>query len=174
MWVLRYDPILGCIEDWPTKNIFDASIWFVLAFNYFIPVLLLVILYSIIWHRLVKQNNIIASLSGASLQNNNVRNTISKHRRNLKTFCVSVTVVVCYAVSALPVQLWWIFFMVGKVKGNLIEGNWVWIFFIYSIGTSALNPLIYGTIDNNFLTVLKKWKGTISNSRRIMNRENSI
>lgn len=58
MLVLTYDPSLGCIVDWPTQNMFNASVLFALAFNYFIPVVLLVILYSIICHRLVKQNNI--------------------------------------------------------------------------------------------------------------------
>lgn len=122
----------------------------------------------------MKQNNIVASLSAASLKDNNVRNTILKHRRNFKTFIVSVTVVVCFTVSALPVQLWWTLFMVGKIKKSPFQSNWMWMFFIYLIGTSALNPLIYGVIDNNFLTILKKWKRNISKSRRIMNIENSI
>ena len=172
VWVLKYDPSLGCIEDWPT-NMFVASVLFPLAFNYFVPVLFLVILYSIICRTLVKQNNVIAYLSVSTLQDKNVRKTISKHRRNVKTFIVSVTVVICYAVSALPVQLWWIFVGIGKVTQNPFQSNWVWMFFIYLTGTSALNPLIYGIIDNHFLTIFKKWKGQIFNSRRIMNSENS-
>ena len=153
--VLKYDPILGCIEDWPVQNMFTASVWVFHAFNYCIPVFLLTLLYSIICRRLIKQNNIIASLSIVSLQDN-LRNTIINHRRNVKTFVVSLTVVVCYAVSALPVQIWWILFTVGKIRERPFQSNWAWMFFIYLIGTSALNPLIYGIIDNHFLTILKK------------------
>ena len=146
---------------------FASSVLFSLAFNYFFPILLLAVLYSIICFTLVKQNNLIASLRVNTVQNRNVRNTISKHRRNVNTFIVSVTVVICYAVSALPVQLWWIFVMIGKATSRPFQSEWVWMFFIYLIGTSALNPLIYGIFDNHFLTILKKWKRQILNSRRI-------
>ena len=173
IWVLKYDPILGCFKNWP-KYMFNVSVLFVFIINYFIPTIFLIILYSKICFTLAKQNNMISSYREETIKDKNAWNTISKHRRNVKTFIVSVTVVVCYAVSALPVQLWWILIMTGKITGTPFENNWKWMFFFYIIGTSALNPVIYGMIDNNFLAIFRKWKKKISKSKNRINIISSI
>ena len=129
IWVTTYESILGCKEKWPTKESFSAAVWVAVVVNYVIPVTLLAItllcnmLY--IYTLIVKQNNLIASLNVASLRgvrDRNVRNAISVHRRNVKTFIVCVTLVVCYAVSGLPVQLRYVLYVALHEVYNFTSG----------------------------------------------------
>ena len=69
--------------------------------------------------------------------------------RNARTFLVCVAIVVCFAVTALPMQI--MFFL---SISNIIEFPrfYWWFEVVHNFGVSAVNPFIYGTLDRKLFS----------------------
>ena len=78
-----------------------------------------------------------------------------RRHRNIRTIVASVAVVVVFAVAALPLQLYWLVYvaeMVGKYNEEVVR----LLFIVNLLGTSAINPFIYGVFDKTLLAAYKR------------------
>ena len=76
-----------------------------------------------------------------------------RQHRNMRTFLVTFTVVVCFAVTTLPTQIIYIL-----TSANVIEfpGYYTWFVLLEKFGVSVVNPFIYGTLDKKLFFSLMK------------------
>ena len=161
-----------CIEKWPNwalNVIYSVLLFFI---QYFIPVTMLSILYCKICKALIKEDEQTKSMR--SSVTDNAREVIKeltglqriKHHRNIQTFIVSATVVICFGVTSLPAQLWWLLLVIGISEENDKVRSWLRI--ITMFGTSAVNLSIYGMLDQTFLSAYKRfWKKMITTLRSL-------
>ena len=151
--VLQFNYKSGCVEMWPMQllNIFYTSA--LSAVQYFIPIVLLSIVYWRICIVLAKQNRKMKLLCGPLHQENLSPYQRFRQYRNVRTFFASLTVVTCFAVTALPSQIIYIL-----STSNVIEFPWYYFWFhvLNSFGVSAVNPFIYGTLDRKLLSSFTK------------------
>ena len=77
----------------------------------------------------------------------------TKRRRNIRPFITSV-VVVCFGVTEFPSQMLWILYTSGVTEEN--EELLTWLLVVNWLGTSAVNPFIYGIFDKSLLSTYKR------------------
>ena len=154
--VLQFDNTSGCVEEWPVEQL---NIWFTLflaAVQYFIPVILLSIVYWKICIVLVRQNREIklwCASAAASEQQNISPYQRFRQRRNVRAFLVCVAIVVCFAVTALPIQ---IVYLLSMSKVIEFPRFYFWFEVLRNFGVSSLNPFIYGTLDRKLFFSFKR------------------
>ncbi len=153
--VLQFNNTSGCVEEWPAQQLNICYTLFLAAVEYFIPVVLLSMVYWKICSVLVKQNRemkaLCASTRASEEQNLSPYQRFRQHR-NARTFLVSFTIVVCFAVTALPIQIIYILSMTNVIE--LIPKFYSWFVVLYYFGVSAVNPFIYGTLDRKLFSSL--------------------
>ena len=129
-----------------------AVIW------YCLPVTIMSVIYWKICRELIRQNNAIKSTNSTPKMtpSNYGKLTRLLHHRNWRTFLVSFTTVVCFAVAGLPKHV--IYFLYTADSSSvtvhflrLVKYSWL----IQAAGTCAINPLIYGILDKKLLSFLK-------------------
>ena len=155
--ILQFNHKSECVEEWPAETLNICYTVFLAAVQYFIPVVLLSMVYLKICIVIVKQNREIkllcASTTPLQQQNLSPYQRFRQHR-NVRTFLVSFTVLVCFAVTTLPTQIIYIL-----STSNVIEfpGYTYWFFLVENFGVSAANPFIYGTLDKKlFFSLMKR------------------
>ena len=141
----------GCsFKGWtnPTLHVFHS--FFLITVEYFLPVLILFILYYKICKSLNTQSKKILSLnatSAATSDDSNTRQTglqRMKHCRNVRTFIQSASIVVLFAIPTLPFQISFLMFVCGAtVQTEVIT----WTYIVSVFGVNAVNPYIYGVSD---------------------------
>ena len=155
--VLQFNSRSGCVEEWPVEQLNICYTLFLAAVQYFIPVVLLTTMYWKICIALVRQNRkmrvLRAAATGLSQQENISPYRRLRQHRNVRTFLVSFTVVVCFAVTAFPSQIIYIL-----TASNVIEFPWYYFWFdvMNSFGVSAVNPFIYRTLDKKLFSSFVK------------------
>ena len=154
--VLQFNSRSGCVEEWPLETLNICYTLFLANVQYFIPVVLLAMMYWKICIALVKQNRklkvLCASTSPSQQENVSPYQRLRQHR-NARTFLVSFTVVVCFAVCDLPMQ---IICILGKSGAMTFPWYYVWFVMFHSLGVSAVNPFIYRTLDRKlFFSFIK-------------------
>ena len=127
--------------------------------QYFLPVLILFILYYKICKTLNTQSKKFLSLNAASAatsEDSNGRQTSVqriKHYRNMRTFIRSASIVVSFAITSLPPQIGWLLFVWGaKVQTEVIT----WTYIVSVFGVNAVNPYIYGASDKTLRSTYKR------------------
>ena len=155
--VLQFNYKSGCVEEWPVETLNICYTLFLANVQYLIPVVLLAMMYWKICIALVKQNRKLkvlpASTSPSQQQNVSPYQRLRQHR-NVRTFLVSFTVVVCFAVTTLLSQIIYIL-----STSNVIEfpGYTYWFLLVENFGVSAVNPFVYGTLDKKlFFSLMKR------------------
>ncbi len=158
--VLQFNNTGGCVEKWPMEQLNICYTLFLAAVQYFIPVVLLSMMYWKIGIALVRQNRemkVLCASAAASQQQNLSPYQRFRQHRNARTFLVSLAIVVCFAVTAVPIQI--VYFL---SLTNIIEFPrfYLWFEVVRSFGVSGVNPFIYGTLDrklfSSFIRRLRK------------------
>ena len=99
-----------CFEEWPNSTLNIIYTFFLTTVQYFLPVLILFILYYKICKALKTQSKNILSVNATSAttsEENNGRQTSLqriKHCRNIRAFIQSASIVVSFAITSLPAQ----------------------------------------------------------------------
>ena len=154
--VLQFDNISGCKEVWPVEQLNICFTLVLSAVQYFIPVVLLSMVYWRICIVLVKQNremkHLCASTALSQRENLSPYQRFRQHR-HARSFLVSLTVVVGFAVTAFPIQIINIL-----IISNVIEfpRYYYWFVVVEIFGVSAVNPFIYGALDKKLFFPLMK------------------
>ena len=156
--VLKFTDV--CFEEWPNPTLNIIYTLFLTTVQYFLPVLILFILYYKICKALRIQSKNILSLnatSAATSEENNGRQTSLqkiKHNRNVRTFIRSASIVVLFAITSLPSNIPWLLFACGATVQ--IQ---TWTYIVNLFGVNAVNPYIYGVSDKNLRSAYKRnWK----------------
>ena len=148
-----------CSEDWPnpTLNIIYTS--FLTTVQYFLPILILFTLYYKICKALNTQSKKILSLdasSTATSEDSNGRQTNLqriKYYRNMRTFIRSTSIVLLFAITALPSQISWLMFVLGATVQTEVT---TWTNIVSLFGVNAVNPYIYGVSDKTLRSAYKR------------------
>ena len=148
-----------CLPEWPSS----ADILHIISFSiqWLLPVAVLSILYYKICRELRKQSkkmdsiNATCASSGGDTAGTQTHLRKTKHRRNTRTVITSITIVVCFAVTRLPIIMAAIFERsIVKVHDYL----YAWTVLVQIIGACAVNPYIYGMSDETLRSVYQqKW-----------------
>ena len=152
--VLQFNHTSGCLEKWPMEQLNIYYTVVLAAVQCFIPVVLLSMVYWKICIVLVRKNReikLLCASTEASEQQKLSPYQRFRHHRNVRAFLVSFTIVVCFAVTALPIQIMYIL-------SKIIELNWysMWFVIFHYFGVSAVNPFIYGTLDKKIFFFLTR------------------
>ena len=149
-----------CFPEWPISlpNVLHIISY---SIQWLIPVAVLSILYYKICRELKKQSkkmdsiNATCASSGGDTAGPQTHLRKIKHRRNIRTVITSATIVVCFAVTSLPVT------MVAISDSSNVKVNYYlyeWTILVQTFGVSAVNPYIYGVSDKTLSSVYKqKW-----------------
>ena len=132
---------------------------YVMLSFYFFPTLFMAVIYYKISRALVNQSKYIKNVcSNLVRQRSRLSSSLNIQRfiRNRKTFFVCVITVLSYGVGNIPISVWFIIHLAGEYNINIKDG-WFWFLAINlrSVGSHAVNPLIYGILDKK---LLKFWK----------------
>ena len=142
---------------------------FRIFFVYFIPTILMAVVYYKISRSLIKQNKLIKRVGS----NENRRRpdsffNILRYIRNRRTFRVCLSVVLCYGIAHLPVSVWFMLFIAGE---DHLLMKYVWAsYFTHAVvvaGSHSINPIIYGILDKQLVAF---WKCCCKKKRKT--REN--
>jgi hypothetical protein len=162
--LLQLDNKSGCVEEWPVEQWNVLYTTFLTAVQYFIPVVLLSIVYGKICIILVKQNREMKLLFASTVSSQQQIESLPTYQRlrqhrNVRTFFVCLIVVVCFAVTALPSHIIWILY-----TSSVIEFPWYYYWFevVHRFGVSAVNPFIYRTLDR------KRFSSFIKHARKLL------
>jgi len=123
-----------CIEMWPSREARKTYAVLTLVVQYFIPLMLIALLYSHIFHSVRHR---MPSKSGAS--------------RRTKTNLMLVAVVFVFAVAWTPYQL---FSVILEFQSGLVSGKYFKLSDLalraLAMSSSCVNPFLYGWLNDNF------------------------
>jgi hypothetical protein len=162
--VLQFNNKTGCVEEWAVEWLHFSYCLFESGVMYFIPVVLLSAVYGKMCIVLVKQNRemklLFASAVPSQQQSLSAYQRLRQHR-NVRTFLVCLTVVVSFAVTALPSHIMFIlYFSNGGIEFPV---HYHWFDVVYHFGVSAVNPFIYRTLDKKlFSSFMKRMRKLLS------------
>ena len=145
-----------CSEKWPNPTLNIIYTFFLTIVQYFLPVLILFILYYKICKALNIQSKKILS-SNATSEDSNGRQTRlqrMKHYRNIRTFIQSASIVVLFAITSLPSQILWLMQICGVTVQTEVILTWTNIVSLF--GVNAVNPYIYGVSDRTLRSAYKR------------------
>jgi hypothetical protein len=77
-----------------------------------------------------------------------------RHHRNTKTFLVSAVSVGIFTITLIPFEIWWI--SDANDFGILKSDYAGWFYLSYMIGSSCVNPFIYGMLDKKLVEGFKR------------------
>ena len=154
--VLKYTDVCS-FKGWINPTLYIIHSLFLITVEYFLPVLILFILYYKICKSLNTQSKKILSLnatSAATSDDSNTRQTglqRMKHCRNVRTFIQSASIVVLFAITSLPSHISWLLFACGATVQ--IQ---TWTYIVSLFGVNAVNPYIYGVSDKTLRSAYKR------------------
>ena len=173
-----YNPSKGCYPEWSSRLFGTLYTSLSLNVHYIVPVTTMTILYYKICKALISQTK---KLTYVLRNKNDSTNLVSqsldpqehfnkvRHHRNTKTFLVSAVCVGIFTVALLPFEVWWICHLNGV---EIVKpGHEGWFYSIYMIGSSSVNPFIYGMLDKKLVEGFKrsmkrfKYNSSLFNSR---------
>ena len=131
---------------------------FLIFFGYFVPTILMAVVYYKISRSLVKQNKYIKRVGSTTMKRRRPDSffNILRYIRNRQTFRVCLSIVLCHGIAHIPVSVW---FMWGIASENHLEMKYVWVRYFVSVfavaGSHSVNPLIYGILDKQLLAFWK-------------------
>ena len=132
---------------------------FWILFVYFVPTVFMAVVYYKISRALINQRKYIKQVCSNAMRRPTPDSSfnILRYMRNRRTFLVCLSCVLCYAISHIPMSVW---FMWGIVVENRLLMNRGWLrTFVYAlrvVGSHSVNPLIYGILDKKLLTFWKR------------------
>ena len=146
-----------CFDPWPSTTWIITYTVALFAIQYFIPVVILGLVYWKICSELVKQSKIIKSMNASIADEEKERWFFQRlaHNRNTRTFVVSFAIFVCFLVAGSPYQIAFTLDVLGvlDVNGRVY---YEWFRVMYFFGVSAVNPLIYGALDKKLSSIFKR------------------
>ena len=157
VFVLKFTDV--CFPEWPNPTLSIIYTFFSTTIQYFLPVLILFILYYKICKALDTQSKKILSLnatSAATSEESNGRQTSLqkiKHNRNVRTFIRSASIVVSFAITSLPFQISGLLFAWGA---TVEIQSWPWTNIVSLFGVNVVNPYIYGASDKTLRSTYKR------------------
>ena len=80
------------------------------------------------------------------------------YHRNARTFAISFIIFVCFLVAGFPQQIEFLLYTCGLVDLISYDKS-EWLQVIYFTGVSAVNPIIYGTLDKRLFSFIKQLRG---------------
>jgi hypothetical protein len=116
------------------------------------------VVYYKVGRALIKQNKHMKSEFPNSVGWNTLGSSfnILKYTRNLRTFLICLTTVLCYGRGNISFSVFFILIIANE--HNLLMKN-VWLIYLAMVprvaGSYSVNPLIYGMLDKRLLTFLK-------------------
>ncbi|KAK2162847.1 hypothetical protein LSH36_90g01011 [Paralvinella palmiformis] len=145
-----------CGEKWPTRGHRRLYTISTLALQYFVPLIIIAILYYFIFEKVRERLRTVRSGSSS--------------RKN-KTTKMLVAVVTIFAISWTPFHL---FALITEFSPDLVKGKYYkfgdGMLRVVAMSSSCLNPLLYGWLNDNyrnaFLSIIKRPTATPTNVRR--------
>jgi phage-related minor tail protein len=127
---------------------------FLSSVHFFIPVVVLGMIYWKISRELIKQSEKITSMN-ATVGEKTERWLFQRlaHHRNTRTFVISFVIFVCFLVAGSPQQIAYILYVFGVVDLNGAYYDWFNV--LYFFGVSAVNPFVYGALDKKLFSSFK-------------------
>ena len=154
---LYFKPPYMCMEKWPSDKLNITYTLCLSAVQFFIPVIFLGIIYWKICRELIKQSKNIKVMSAThvNVEEETKRYLFQRlvHHRNARSFGISFIIFICFLVAGLPQQIEFILYTFGLVDPDVYFTEWLHV--IYYFGVSAVNPLIYGTLDKRLFSFIK-------------------
>lgn len=158
----KYSQLKGCHQHWSNKTLRLIYTLLSLLIHYVLPVIVMSILYFRICTALVKQSRKMNSMLQDKTTSNGEETSAGtsehfqriRHHRNTRTFLISVVSVGIFSVALLPFEIWWICNVndFGALGGDYAG----WFYLSYMIGSSSVNPFIYGVLDRKLVEALKR------------------
>ena len=149
--VLKFTNV--CFEKWPNPTLNVIYTFFLITVQYFLPVLILFILYYKICKALNTQSKKILSLNATSAgtsEDSNGRQTNLqriKHYRNMRTFIQSASIVILFAITSLPSQISWLMFAWGATVQTEVT---TWTNIVSLFRSQRSEPLHLRRVGQNF------------------------
>ena len=155
---LHFEPPHMCWEEWSSDKLNITYTISLSSVQFFLPVIFLGIIYWKICRELIKQGKNIkrSSATHANLDEKTKRYLLQRlvHHRNARTFVISFIIFVCFLVAGSPLQIEFVLYTLGLVNPSTsYESEWLLV--IYYVGVSAVNPIIYGTLDKRLFSFIK-------------------
>jgi len=126
----------SCVERWPSLQIRKVYTVVTLIVQYFLPLLVIGILYLLVFR------HVRAS-----------RKTIGSRRRNSRTNSMLAAVVLVFAITWTPYQL---FSVISEFDPKRVRGPYFrfvdLMLRVVAMGSSGINPILYGWMNANFRT----------------------
>ena len=148
--------IAACGIHLPLCFINYRKLYFAFAtfFAFFVPTIIMAVVYYKITRALTKQSKIMKNISSnpSRLRARDSPN-ILRYIRNRRTFLVCLTTVLCYGIGHIPMSVLFISAIVGDFN-LLLRYGWIWyLSYILKIaGSHSVNPFIYGVLDKKLLS----------------------
>ena len=169
--VFEYSTLKGCYKEWSNKTFGIIYTVFSMSIHYILPVTVMSVLYYKICNDLIYQTNKMNSLlqnesgprgqeSLVGIQETDFQRI--RHHRNTRTFLVSAVSVGIFATALIPFEIWWIS---DANNFGIFKSDYAgWFYLSYMIGSSSVNPFIYGVLDKKLVESFKRSvkKGTTS------------
>ncbi len=121
-----------CMESWPSHQLRVIYTIVTLVLQYFMPLILIAILYSFIFQKVRKR----------------VKN---KNSRKTKTTKMLLAVVAVFAISWTPFHLYAITAELGIIKGKYFKFIDA-LMRVFAMSSSCINPFLYGWMNDNYRT----------------------
>ena len=148
-----------CSEPWPSSMWNTIYAVTFVAFQFFIPVVILGVVYWKICSELFKQGKIIKSMNTSIADEEKERwlFQILTHHRNRRAFLISFIIFICFLVAGSPWHIAFTLYVIDvlDIKGCTYMG---WLDVMYFFGVSAVNPFIYGALDKKLSSIFKRCK----------------
>ena len=152
----KFSPLKGCHMEWSNNTFRLIYTFFSINIHYILPVTIMSVLYFKICKALIQQTRKMDSYDGQqSLIEAHKHSQRVRHHRNKRTFIVSAVSVGIFAVAVLPFEIWWI--------SDANDFGWFTniytrsLFYVsYIMGSSSVNPLIYGVLDQKLVEGFKR------------------
>ncbi|XP_028409642.1 neuropeptide F receptor-like [Dendronephthya gigantea] len=160
-WMLHFSPKPeSCHPDWPNKTFEVTYTVLLTCIQYFIPVIVLTLVYLRIYKKISenftetpREDSILAP---SDMDENTKKGTwFQKFRndRNGQIFLVSFAIVICFTISAFPLQLIGII----AISGIPVDRYHTISYLLFVTGVCSLNPFIYKALDRKVFLVIRSF-----------------
>lgn len=137
---------LVCMEQWPTVQERRAYMTSLLVFQYFLPLILIMICYLHVYLRLRRRKDMVER----------GRNTTQKNKGSTRINAMLISIVVAFALSWLPLNIFntvydWNHEAIPHCSHDIIFS----VCHLTAMISTCVNPIIYGFLNSNFQKQLK-------------------
>ena len=155
---LHFEPPHMCWEEWSSDTLNITYTISLSSVQFFLPVIFLGAIYWKICRELIKQSENIKRMNAthANVKKETKRYLFQSlvYHRNARTFVISFIIFVCFLMAGSPVQIGFVLYTLGLVDPSAFYKS-EWLHVIYYLGVSAVNPIIYGTLDKRLFLFIK-------------------